>query len=269
MPIVELNGIRLSYQVEGDDGELVLLIMGTGSPGRVWRMHQVPALRKAGYRVATVDNRGIPPTDECADGFTIDDVVADAAALIEHLGGPAHVVGTSLGSRITQELAHTRPDLVRSAVMLAAHARRDPLQQAWNLGERALHDHGIVLPDKYYAAVTALRNLSPRTLEDPVATRDWLDLFEMGGSKIGSGVRAQLNLGDVPSDLANYRKITAPCLVVGYADDQVLPTYLQREVANAIPGARYAEITDCGHFGYLERPDEVNRVILDFLASVS
>ncbi|GLZ34730.1 hydrolase [Lentzea sp. NBRC 105346] len=267
MPIVELNGIRLSYQVEGE-GDLVLLIMGTGSPGRVWRMHQVPALRKAGFRVATIDNRGIPPTDECADGFTIHDVVADAAALIEHLGGPAHVIGTSLGSRITQELAHSRPDLVRSAVMLAAHSRRDPVQDMWNRGERALYDQGVVLPDAFYAAVTALRNLSPRTLADPVTSRDWLELFELSGSKIGAGVRAQLDLGDIPSDLANYRKITAPCLVVGYADDRVLPPHLAREVADAIPGARYAEIPDAGHFGFLERPEEVNRVILEFLDEV-
>jgi pimeloyl-ACP methyl ester carboxylesterase len=60
MPVVELNGIRLSYQVTGS-GELVVLVMGTGSPGRVWQLHQVPALVAAGYRVATVDNRGIPP----------------------------------------------------------------------------------------------------------------------------------------------------------------------------------------------------------------
>ena len=64
MPIATLNGIRLNYDVTGE-GPLVLLIMGTGSPGRVWRTYQVPALVKAGFRVATVDNRGIAPSDEC------------------------------------------------------------------------------------------------------------------------------------------------------------------------------------------------------------
>ncbi|MCA1677269.1 MAG: alpha/beta hydrolase, partial [Actinobacteria bacterium] len=76
MPVVEVNGIRLSYQVAGS-GELVVLVMGTGSPGRVWQLHQVPALVAAGYRVVTVDNRGIPPSDECASGMTIDDLVGD------------------------------------------------------------------------------------------------------------------------------------------------------------------------------------------------
>lgn len=75
-------------------------------PAGLWQLHQVPALVAARYRVATVDNRSIPPSDECTGGMTIEDLVGDAAALIEHLGGrPARVVGTSLGSRIPQELA--------------------------------------------------------------------------------------------------------------------------------------------------------------------
>jgi len=152
MPVVELNGIRLSYQVTGS-GELVVLVMGTGSPGRVWQLHQVPALVAAGYRVATVDNRGVPPSDGCASGMTIDDLVGDTAALIEHLGdGPARVVGTSLGSRIVQELALARPDLVSQAVLMAAHGRPDPVQSTLSAGQRALYDAGIELPSMYYAA---------------------------------------------------------------------------------------------------------------------
>jgi pimeloyl-ACP methyl ester carboxylesterase len=267
MPVVELNGIRLSYQVTGS-GELVVLIMGTGSPGRVWQLHQVPALVGAGYRVATVDNRGIPPSDECASGMTIDDLVGDTAALIEHLGGgPARVVGTSLGSRVAQELALARPDLVSQAVMMAAHGRPDPVQSTLSAGERALHDAGIELPSMYYAAITALLNLSPRTLNDRRAVQDWLDLFELSGSGIGAGVRAQLELEDFPDRLAAYRMIRMPSLVIGFADDLMVPPYLAREVAEAIPGARYEEIEGCGHFGYLERPAEVNKLLVKFFVS--
>ncbi len=84
MPIAELNGIRLSYQVRGT-GPLVILVMGTGSPGRVWEVNQVPPLVDAGYRVVTVDNRGIAPSDECAEGFTIEyakyDLITNPGAL--------------------------------------------------------------------------------------------------------------------------------------------------------------------------------------------
>jgi len=267
MPVVELNGIRLSYQETGS-GELVVLVMGTGSPGRVWKLHQVPALVAAGYRVAIVDNRGIAPSDECASGMTIDDLVGDTAALIEHLGGaPARVVGTSLGSRIVQELVLTRPDLVSQAVMMAAHGRTDPVQSKLSAGERALHDARIELPGTYHAAITALLNLSPRTLNDRAAVQEWLDVFEFSGSAISAGVRAQLEVEDFPDRLVAYGRIRIPSLVIGFADDLMVPPYLAREVAAAIPGATYEEIDGCGHFGYLERPDEVNKLLLNFFSS--
>lgn len=74
MTITTPNGIRLSFTDHGGDGPPVVLVMGAGSPGRVWDVRQVPALRGAGLRVVTVDNRGTAPSDECAGGFTIDDM---------------------------------------------------------------------------------------------------------------------------------------------------------------------------------------------------
>ncbi|XVV01900.1 alpha/beta fold hydrolase [Actinosynnema sp. CA-248983] len=266
MPVAKLNGINLNYDVQGT-GPLVVLIMGTGSPGRVWQPHQVPALVAAGFRVATFDNRGIPPTDECASGMKIEDLVADTAALIEHLGGPAHVVGTSMGARVAQELALARPDLVGKAVLLATAARNDPLQIALSQGERALHDERVVLPGRYHAAMTAVLNLSPATLRDPMAIRDWLDVFEFTGSAVGAGVRAQMELDEFDSRLDALRDVKVPCLVVGFADDRVLPPHLAREVAEAIPGAQYAEVEDAGHFGFLEQPTQVNHLVTTFLTS--
>ncbi len=264
MALVPLNGIELNVQTEGS-GDLVVLVMGTGSPGRVWRSYQVPALVKAGYRVAYFDNRGIRPSSECADGFTIDDMVADTAAVISHLGGPAHVIGTSLGARVVQELALAHPSLVRSAVLMATAGRPEPVQQAWSRALADLYDKGAEVPSAFYAAASVVRNLSPATLANPAVAADWLQVYEFAGSSLGPGERAQLALSDYEPRLHAYRAITARSLVIGFADDLVLPPRLSREVADAIPGARYAEISGCGHIGYLERPDEVNRLLVEFL----
>lgn len=260
-----VNGIDISYSVAGS-GPLVVMVMGTGSPGRVWKAHQEPALVKAGFTVVTFDNRGVAPSSECAEGFTLDDMVADTAALIEHLGrGPAIVIGTSLGARITQELALARPDVVKAAVMVATYGRNTPLQEAISAGERALYDNKIKLPPEYEAAITAHLNLSPHTLDDDRTARDWLDIIGFSPQTITPGVRAQLELHNKESNrLAAYRGITRPALVVGFADDRTLPAKLAREVAEAIPGAQYVEIERAGHFGYLEQPAEVNRVLVEF-----
>ncbi|WP_406229320.1 alpha/beta fold hydrolase [Nocardia sp. NBC_01009] len=267
MSIAIVNGIRLSHHVVGE-GPLVLLIMGSGSPGRVWRTYQVPALVAAGFRVATVDNRGIAPSEEGADGITLDDLVADSAALIEYLGAPAHVVGTSLGALVAQDLALEHPELVDHAVMMATAGRPHPMLLALNAGEAALHDQDIRLPPQYAAAIKATLNLSPRTLEDPEAAEHWLDMFEFSASATAApGVRAQLDIDYSRNRLPDYTRITTPSLIIGFTDDQLAPPMYCREVAAAIPGARYVEIDRCGHLGYLERPEEVNRVVIDFLSS--
>ncbi|MGW0044734.1 alpha/beta fold hydrolase [Rhodococcus sp. NPDC003348] len=269
MPIATLNGIRLNYTVTGT-GPLVVLVMGSGSPGRVWNTYQVPALVKAGFRVVTFDNRGIAPSDEGTDNMSIDDLAADTAALIEHLdGAPAHVVGVSMGARVVQELAIARPDLVAKAVMLAATGRPHPVETTLNLGRQALHDQGVELPPKYAAAVNALLHLSPRTLCDPEKAQEWLDIFEFSAApRTTAGVRAQLGMDRSRNRLGDCASITAPTLVIGFADDRMTPPAHGREVADAIPGGRYEEIADCGHYGYLERPDEINQRLVDFLTGV-
>jgi pimeloyl-ACP methyl ester carboxylesterase len=243
-----------------------VLVMGTGSPGRVWSLRQVPALAAAGFQVVTFDNRGVPPHPVPLAPFTLADMVEDTAALVEHLGaGPVALVGTSLGARIVQELVLARPDLVTRAVAMAAHARLGPLQVLANRAERELHDEAVTLPRSHHAVVTALSNLAPATLRDDAATRDWLELFEMSSGTPDAGTRAQLDAA-LPGDRRQaYAAIDRPLLALAFAEDRRIPPHLTREVADAVPGARYAEIADAGHFGYLERPAETNQAVLDFL----
>ena len=64
--------------------------------------------------------------------------------------------------------------------------------------------------------------------------------------------------------LEEYRKIRSQCLVIGFRDDLVAPPHFCREVAEHIPGCRYEEVADCGHYGYLEQPDLVNSLLINF-----
>jgi pimeloyl-ACP methyl ester carboxylesterase len=271
MTIAHINGIRISYEDSGGAGEPVLLVMGTGSPGRVWGLYQVPAFRAAGFRVITLDNRGIPPSDECPQGFTIDDMVGDVTGLIQHLGcGKVALVGTSLGARIVVEAALARPDLISRVIALAAHARLEPVQQAMTRGEIALAEQAILQPADYRAAVMALHYLSPATLRDERSAQDWLDMLAFGDGRISAGHKAQLKLSEALGDRRPaYRDIAVPLLVIGFSDDAAIPPRLSREVADVVPGARYVEVADAGHYGYLEKPEAVNRLILDDLRSAS
>ncbi|MCQ8835982.1 alpha/beta fold hydrolase [Streptomyces malaysiensis] len=265
MPFASVNGIRLSYEVHGR-GEPVVLVSGAGASGQSWLLHQGPDLVAAGYQVCVYDNRGIPPTDECADGFTADDLAADLAGLIEHLGlAPVRLVGTSMGAYAVQELALRRPELIRQAVLMASRAHPDTLRARLATSEIELADSGVELPPSYRAAVRATQMLSPTTMDDQTAIQDWLALFLLAPPD-GPGVRAQLALQPMPDRRAAYARIRVPCHVVSFAHDLIAPPRFGRALAESIPHATFDLVEDAGHFGYLERPDTVNKIILRHFA---
>jgi pimeloyl-ACP methyl ester carboxylesterase len=267
VPFVNVGAVTLHYEESGS-GDAVVLIAGTAARGRTWRLHQVPALVAAGYRAITVDNRGVAPSDPAKPGLTVADLVADTVGLVERLvGGPCRLVGSSMGAHIVQELLLTRPDLATQAVLMASRGRPDAFSRALAAAERALYDDRVRLPAVYDATVRAVQHLSPSTLRDEVAVQDWLDVFEMSTPDVtDTGLRPQLDV-DLDTDrLGAYARIGTPTLVLSFADDVVAPAARGRELAAAIPGARYTEIPAAGHYGYLEQPDAVNEAVLAFFA---
>jgi pimeloyl-ACP methyl ester carboxylesterase len=263
MPQLRTNGIQLAYQRAGR-GETVLFVMGASAGGRVWTLHQTPAIVGAGYEAVTFDNRGIPPSDVPPGEYSLSDMVADTGGLIEALDlAPCRVVGASLGAMITQELMVERPELVRCAVLIATKARSDVTREALSAAYRALAESGIRLPPAYEAAMSVVQMLSRSSLDDDRVAALWLEIFELSGD--GNAARGQ-NWADITGD---YRKalqeITVPCRVISFADDLITPPHLGAEVAEAIPDCDLLELPGCGHLGFLERPEEVNSAIIEFL----
>jgi pimeloyl-ACP methyl ester carboxylesterase len=255
----------LAYDDRGA-GDAVLFIAGRGGAGRTWHLHQVPEFMRAGYRCITFDNRGIGATAN-AEGFTTDTMVADTAALIEKLDvAPVHLVGVSMGAFIAQELMVARPELVRSAVLMATRGRHDRTREFFRDADAELLASGIRLPTAYDAKIRLMESFSPATLNDDAAVRDWIDMFTAWPTQPTPGTTAQLRIAPAGNRLAAYGSITAPVLVIGFRDDLVLPARLAREVADAIPNSRYLEIPDTGHLGFIEKPQAVNAAALKFLA---
>src|SRR5260370_15978266 len=124
MPTALVNGLSIDSSTAGE-GKPVLLICGTGQPADLW-FAQVADLAAAGHAVITFDNRGCGRSEAPPAPYLVDDMAADTAALIEHLGlGPCDVIGYSLGGYIAQELAVTRAGLVPRLVPVSG-ARAAP-----------------------------------------------------------------------------------------------------------------------------------------------
>ena len=255
----------LDYDDVGS-GEPVLFIAGTGGAGRTWHIHQVPRFREAGYRCITFDNRGIGATED-AGGFTTAQMVADTADLIETvIGGPTRVVAMSMGAFIAQELMLARPELVRQTVLMGTRGRVNNAAKMFRDADIQLISSNIELPPAYEAKVRILENFSPKTINDEVAVTEWMEMFTAFPVRRSAGWRAQAGVAPVQNRLSAYRSIVNDVLVIGFADDIITPPILGREVADAIPNGRYIQIANAGHLGFLERPDPVNKAMLQFFA---
>lgn len=257
--------VNLAYEDRGT-GEPVLFIAGRGGAGRTWHLHQVPEFRRAGYRAITFDNRGVGATENAA-AFSTETMVADTAALIDHLvGGPVRIVAVSMGSYIAQELMLARPELVSQAVLMATRGRLDRAREFFSRAEAIRLDAGVQLPPEYDAKIRMLENFSPKTLSDDRAIGDWIEMFTIWPTPTTPGMRAQLDVAPTTNRLPAYRSISAPVLVIGFADDVVVPPQLSAEVAAALPNGRYLQLPDTGHLGFIEQPDAVNAAALAFFA---
>jgi pimeloyl-ACP methyl ester carboxylesterase len=126
---------RIAYDTVGV-GPLVVCVPGMGELRSVYR-HTVPALVAAGYRVATMDLRGHGDSDVTFSSY--DDVAAggDVLALIEHLGGPAVVIGNSMGAGAAAWASAERPELVTGLVLVGAFVRNPPMNPLLALAFRA------------------------------------------------------------------------------------------------------------------------------------
>jgi pimeloyl-ACP methyl ester carboxylesterase len=119
MPFVQVNDVKLHYEIEGS-GPPLLMIAGTGLPGATWRTGPSAQYAAEGFTVITFDHRGTGNSDKPDMDYSTRMFAADAVGLLLALDIPqAHVLGHSMGGRVAQWLALDRPERVRSLVLAA------------------------------------------------------------------------------------------------------------------------------------------------------
>jgi pimeloyl-ACP methyl ester carboxylesterase len=257
------NGVELWFEQEGE-GDDVLFISGLADEGACW-VDQVAGLRDR-YRVTTFDNRGVGRSSTPDGPFQIADFAADTAALITGLGlARPHVVGSSMGGAIAQELALAHPQLVRTLV----------LNGTWCRGDRFLHE---VFRNWMWSARKAdtirdflvtvnLWCFAPRIWND--GTMDgWIDAAE--ASPYAQSVDAFCTSAQALIDHDSADRIgaiSAPTLVTVGELDLALPVRFSEELVRRIPGSRLVVIEGAGHQPFQELPDEYNRLLGEFWQS--
>ncbi len=264
MSTTAANGVDLFFEQEGN-GDDVLFISGLADEGGCW-VDQVAGLKQR-YRLTTFDNRGVGRSSTPDGPFQIADFAADTIGLMDQLGlERPHVVGSSMGGAIAQELALAHPDRIRSLV----------LNGTWCRGDRFLHE---IFRNWMWSAQKAdsirdflvtvnLWCFSPRIWND--GTMDgWIDAAE--ASPYAQSVDAFCRSSEalIAHDTADrIAAISAPTLVTVGELDLCLPARYAEAIAERIPGARVVVVPAVGHQPFQEVPDDYNRLLSEFWQSV-
>jgi pimeloyl-ACP methyl ester carboxylesterase len=120
MDHIEVDGLRVAYQRRGD-GPPLLLLHGAVCDSRVWRVELESFADD--HTVVAWDAPGCGESSDPPEGYRMPDYARCLAGLIDALDlAPTHVLGHSWGSGLALELAHRRPELVNTLVLVGAYA---------------------------------------------------------------------------------------------------------------------------------------------------
>jgi pimeloyl-ACP methyl ester carboxylesterase len=291
---VTANGIDFAYLESGPAGGPLALLLH-GFPDTARSLDGIRhALAGAGWHAVAPWMRGYHPTSPAADGVYQPAALAlDAAALIEALSprAPAVVVGHDWGSIAATGAAILRPELVRRAVSLALPhpaiiASRfagdlDQLKRSWYMWFFQLTGiPEIVAPANDFGLIRRLwRDWSPGLDLDAPGIAAHLDdvratLARDGVLEAALGYYRQMIDATRQSDdllstqLAMYGRLSVPAMFVAGADDGCFDAGAVRESPSMCDAeCRVEVLAGCGHFLHLERPDEVTRLVVDFVGA--
>lgn len=267
MPKAAVKGTQLHYERAGS-GEPLLLIQGMSGTHVSWGEPFKGALEES-FDVVAFDNRGIGLSDRISEPFTIAEMAADTAALLDQLGWEsAHVVGISMGGMIAQELALAHPDRLRSLALgctycggpgsqLMPQENAEKLLAAFASGDR----------DQAIRAGYEV-NLSPAFRADE---NTFAAFNEMATSVPAARDVIQLQLQAIIGHDTSGRlgEVATPTMIVHGTVDGVLPYANGEQISGLMPAARFETFEEVGHMFWWERPQRSAELIREHALAVA
>lgn len=257
---VQRGSACISYQVDGN-GDGLVLVSGTGGDLHSNWDHLIDHFA-ARRKVVRVDYSGAGATQDDGGPLRVEQLAeqvlagADAATLDSF-----DLVGYSLGAAVAVYIAANYPERVRSLVLLAGfayggHSRLALQSQLWL---------DLIRTDpRQFARLVLLTGFTPGFLNNLSAQdiEQWIQAICSSNS--WDGIARQIELDRCLDVRGCLEAIGQPTLVIGCANDCMVPAEHAKELAAAIRGARYVELAS-GHLAPFECPGEFAGLVTDFI----
>jgi 3-oxoadipate enol-lactonase len=253
VPAVQTPHAELHYERAGE-GEPLLLIQGMSGTHLAWG-RRFSSLVEQSFDCISFDNRGIGLSPRVEEPFTIAEMAADTAGLLDVLEiESAHVLGISMGGMIAQELALAHPERLRSLTLGCTYCGGPGSQLMDPADFQALAE--AMASDSHERVFRAMweLNLSPSFREEESRYAEFAEMAAALPVARGTiEMQLQAILGHDTS--ARLGEIAAPTLIVHGTADRVLPVANGHQIASLMPAARLEILENVGHLFWWEQPE--------------
>jgi len=254
--------MKLYHEIAGQ-GHPVILIAGYASDLTQWDL--VRPILSSHFQLILIDNRCVGRSPCPNAPFTLDDLATDVVELIDklHLQQP-HVIGSSMGSCITQILAHRYPKKIDKIVLAHTFWRSTPVAKA-SLGF-GIHLRESGAPLRLQAEAILPWIFSNNFIDNPQTASLFFDAVEKNPYPPSlEGMKRQFEALSNFNSSAWLSQIKKPTLVICGDEDLFCPMHETLELTKQIPHAKLHVFKRSAHAAALEHPDEFSQAVLKFL----
>jgi pimeloyl-ACP methyl ester carboxylesterase len=222
----------------------------------------VPALTAKGFRVASMDLRGHGDSDANFSSYDDSAAASDIEALIDHLGGPAAIVGNSMGGAVAVIVAAARPELVAGLVLVGPVVREQPTGAATSLLTRLL----MAGPWARAAWASYLPKLSPGRRPGDFAEHRAAIVASMRRPGYTRAFRKTTRTDHAKAE-ARVGDVKAPAIVImGERDPDFRDPAGEAHWLSERLNAEVVMVPGAGHYPQAEYPEIVGPPVLAFVA---
>jgi 3-oxoadipate enol-lactonase len=266
-PIKRVHGRDFNIRIEGT-GEPLLFVHGFPLDHTMWK-HQIACFAKTNQVIAP-DLRGFGASsggEDPGDVVTMGEFATDLSSLLVELSihEPVHFCGLSMGGYIAWQFFEEHHPQLKSFILCDTKASADSeeaKQARIDTAEKVLREGpeflAVAMVEKLFSTRTL--NEQPKTVEEVQET-----IRTTSPKSIAAALRGMAARPDMSELL---KDIDVPTLVIVGEDDALTTPQEMQLIAETIPHARFTQIAGAGHMSPLEKPDEANQAISDFLSNL-
>lgn len=263
MPQVEVDGLKINYDVQGD-GEPLLLIPYLSADHACYAF-QLPAYTEH-FSCIALDLPGTGESDKPAGPYSTEAYADQVAGFIGAIGiERAHIAGVSLGAAVGMHLAARHPERVRSLSLHSAWDASDAYLKAVVEMWQALASSLPTIADAVVQGIFPLCFTPEIYKARPDAVQALKDFVRSRPAQPLDAFLAQTQAALAHDANAMLVEIAVPTLLTFGAQDLVCSTRFAEPLQSGIRGSELLVFDHLSHAGLHEDPETFNRATLDFL----